>query len=98
MNTVTPDGANTAANNATQLVTDYGSEPTTESVDTSTVSAGITPEVVAVIEAAATAFVGRKINILSVRILSGSTQDSSSWADQGRDIIHASHNLVQRGR
>jgi hypothetical protein len=98
MNADTPGGGNTAANNATQLVTDYGSEPTAESGDTSTVSAGITPEIVAVIEAAATAFVGRKIRILSVRILSRSTQDSSSWRDQGRDIIHTSHNLVRRGR
>ena len=98
MNTDTPGGGNTAANNETQLVTDYGSEPTTEFGDTSSVSAGITPEIVAGIEAAATAFVGRKICILSVRILSGSTQDPSTWADQGRGIIHASHNLVQRGR
>jgi hypothetical protein len=98
MNTVTPGGAKTVANDATQLVTDYGREPTTESGDTSTVSAGITPEIVAVIEAAATAFVGRKIRILSVRLLSGSTHYPSTWADQGRGIIHASHNLVQRGR
>jgi hypothetical protein len=98
METVTPGGVEPVADNVTQPVTDYGSDPPTESVDTSTVSTGITPEIVAVIEAAATALVGSKIRILSVRILSGSTQDSSSWAGQGRNIIHMSHNLVQRGR
>ena len=98
MSSVTPGGLEPVADNVTQPVTDYGSDSTTESVDVSTVPTGITPEIVAVIEAAATAFVGRKIRILSVRILSGSTQDFSSWAGQGRDIIHTSHNLVQRGR
>lgn len=98
MNAATPGGVGLIAKNVPQPVTDYGSDPTTESADVATVFRGITPEVVAVIEAAATAFVGRKIRILSVRILSESVQDSSSWADKGRDIIHASHNLVQRGR
>lgn len=98
MNTVTPSDAEPVADKVTQPVADYGSDPTTEPADTTTVPTGITPEIVAVIEAAATAFVGRRIRILSVKILSGSTQDSSLWADQGRDIIHTSHNLVQRGR
>lgn len=58
---------------------------------------GITPEILAVIETAATAFVGKKVRIISVRLASGSRADSSVWANQGRDIIHESHNLVQRG-
>jgi hypothetical protein len=98
MNTVAPSGVEPVADEVTQPVADYGSDPTTEPVDTSTVQRGITPEIVAVIEAAATAFLGRTIRILSVRIRSGPTQDSSSWADRGRDILHTSHNLVQRGR
>jgi len=69
-----------------------------ESVATSTVAAAITPEIVAVVQAAANEFVGSQVRILSVRVLSEGEQDSSSWAGQGRDIIHSSHNLVQRGR
>lgn len=98
MNTVTPNGFDPDARNVTQPVTDYGSEPVLETASNAPALAGITPEIIAAIEQAATAFVGRKIRILSVRVLTGSTQDSSSWAGKGRDIIHASHNLVQRGR
>jgi hypothetical protein len=58
----------------------------------------ITPEIAAVIEAAVTAFAGRKLRIISVKVASGPHAVSSSWADQGRDMIHGSHNLVQRGR
>jgi hypothetical protein len=57
----------------------------------------ITPEIVAVIEAALTAFAGRKLRIISVKVGSEPQAVSSSWADQGRGMIHASHNLVQRG-
>ena len=58
---------------------------------------GITPEIVAVIEAAAVAFVGRKVTIRAIRLLGEADGDSSAWASQGRDIIQTSHNLVQRG-
>jgi hypothetical protein len=98
MSSVTPGGLEPVADNVTQQVTDYGSEPMTQSDSIAPASTGITPEIIAVIEEAAYAFVGRRIRILSVKILSESAQDSSSWADKGRDIIHASHNLVQRGR
>src|SRR5271169_800758 len=94
MNTFNPGGG---VDPVTQPVTDYGSDPTSESASATTMSTGITPEIVAVIEAAATAFLGARTRILSIRILSESAQDSSSWAGRGRDIIHASHNLVQRG-
>ena len=57
----------------------------------------ITPEIVAVIEAAVTAFVGRKLRIISVKVGSEPQAVSTSWADQGRGMIHGSHNLVQRG-
>src|SRR5271157_4809097 len=97
INRVTPGGVDPVDDTATQPVTDYGSDPTSESASAATMSTGITPEIVAVIEAAATAFLGTRIRILSIRILSESAQDSSSWAVRGRDIIHASHNLVQRG-
>ena len=59
-------------------------------------SHGITAEVVAVIEAAAAAFVGKKVNIVSIKLLGDADADSNAWASQGRDIIQTSHNLVQR--
>jgi hypothetical protein len=59
--------------------------------------AAITAEIVAVIEVAVTAFAGRELRIISVRVGSEAQAVSSSWTDQGRDMIHASHNLVQRG-
>ena len=97
MNILNPGGVDRVADKATEPVTDYGSEPIAEQDSVATLSAGITPEIIAVIEAAATAFLGMRIRILSVRILSESAQDFSTWAGRGRDIIHASHNLVQRG-
>jgi hypothetical protein len=97
MNAVTPGGVGPVADAVTHDVTDYGSDPTSEPVSVATPFTGITPEIVAVIEGAATAFLGTKICIVSIRILSESVHDSGSWADRGREIIHASHNLVQRG-
>lgn len=58
---------------------------------------GITCEILAVIEAAATAFIGKKVFIRSIRILDGDEVDASAWASQGRDMIQSSHNLIQRG-
>jgi len=60
-------------------------------------SPGITSEIVAVIEAAAAAYLGRPVRILSIRMLGDADGDSNAWASQGRDIIQTSHNLVQRG-
>ena len=97
MNTVTPCAVDPLAHEETQAVSEYGTDHIIEPASDANASTGITPEIVAVIEAAATAFVGKKIRILSVKILSESQQDFSTWADKGRDIIHASHNLVQRG-
>lgn len=62
-----------------------------------TAATGITSEIMAVIEAAATAFVGKKVFILSVKVQSQFSEDANFWASQGRDILQASHNLVQRG-
>jgi hypothetical protein len=57
----------------------------------------ITPEIVAVIEAAVTAFAGRKLRIILVKVGSEPQAVSSFWAEQGRGMIHGSHNLVRRG-
>jgi len=58
---------------------------------------GVTAEIVAVIEAAAEAFVGKKVRILSIKMIGEADSDSNAWASQGRDMIQTSHNLVQRG-
>ena len=65
--------------------------------ETSEAVPGITPEIVAVIEAAAAEFVGKAVRILSIRALGEADGDANAWASQGRDIIQTSHNLVQRG-
>ncbi len=57
----------------------------------------ITAETLGKIAETITALIGRKIHIRSVRILEQQTEIHSSWAQQGRVVIQASHNLAQRG-
>ena len=57
----------------------------------------VTPEILKVIQTAASMFLGKKVRVVSVRARPTLNGDSSSWAHQGRDIVQASHNLVQRG-
>jgi hypothetical protein len=59
---------------------------------------GITPPIVAVVQAAAEAFLRQKVRVVSLRVSGLTPQRSSSWASQGREMIQTSHNLVQRGR
>jgi N-acetylglutamate synthase-like GNAT family acetyltransferase len=56
----------------------------------------ITTEIVAVIQAAANEFFGKRVRIVSIRILPGSNAENDVWLQRGRDTIQASHNLVQR--
>ena len=56
----------------------------------------ITPEIVAVIQAAANEFWGKQVRILSIRILPDSNRDPGRWLQRGRDTVQASHNLVQQ--
>jgi len=58
---------------------------------------GITAEVMAVIEQAAAAYLGRKVRIVSVKLHVHADGERSSWADEGRALLQTSHNLVQRG-
>ena len=58
---------------------------------------GITAEIMAVIEKAAAAYLGRPVRIVSVRLHASSEAERSGWAGQGRDVLQTSHNLVQRG-
>jgi hypothetical protein len=58
----------------------------------------ITPDILRTIAETVTALVGRKVRILSVRILQTPASVVNSWAEQGRIVVQASHNLAQRGR
>ena len=52
----------------------------------------LSPEIVAIIAAAVTSFLGKKVKIRHARRIDSGT---TSWAQQGRAIIQASHNLVR---
>ncbi len=56
----------------------------------------VSPEILLVISAAVTAFLGKKVRIRSARTVPG-TDAFSAWAQQGRVFVQASHNLTQRG-
>jgi hypothetical protein len=60
------------------------------------VAEGITPEIVAVVQAAANEFFGKRVRILSIKILPDSNREPGRWLQRGRDTIHASHNNVQQ--
>ncbi len=52
----------------------------------------VSPEIIAIIAAAVTSFLGKKVKLHHVHLLDTGT---SPWAQQGRAIIQASHNLVR---
>ena len=53
----------------------------------------VTPETMTVIAAAVTAFLGRKVRIVSAKRLQSPRQAMSPWSQQGRVFVQASHNL-----
>jgi hypothetical protein len=62
-----------------------------------------TPEEVAIVAAAVTAFLGKHVRVRGVRRLSEAQPQpaapaSSAWGHQGRVFIHASHGLAGWGR
>ena len=57
----------------------------------------IPPEVLLVIAAAVTAFLGKKVRIRSAKVLYAHG-DQNAWSQQGRVFIQASHNIAQRTR
>jgi methylmalonyl-CoA carboxyltransferase 12S subunit len=57
----------------------------------------VTPELLVVIAAAVTAFLGKKVRIRSAKVLLQSREAANPWSQQGRMLIHASHNLRRRG-
>ncbi len=58
----------------------------------------ITPETLRTITETVSALLGRKVRIRSVKVLPTPDPTISSWAQQGRVVIQASHNIAQRGR
>ncbi len=58
----------------------------------------ITPETLLTITETVSALLGRKVRIRSVKVLPTPDPTINSWAQQGRVVIQASHNIGLRGR
>jgi hypothetical protein len=56
----------------------------------------VTPEILAVIAAAAKAFLGMNVRILSAKLLQSPQGFVNPWSQQGRVFVQASHNLRSR--
>ena len=56
----------------------------------------VAPQTIVMIAAAVTAFLGKKVRIRSARPLQRPLDLISPWAQQGRMVIQASHNLTHR--
>jgi small neutral amino acid transporter SnatA (MarC family) len=57
----------------------------------------VTPETLVMIAAAVTAFLGKKVRIRSAKLLHSPHPVTNPWAQQGRALVHASHNPRSRG-
>ena len=57
----------------------------------------VTPEMLVVIAAAVTAFLGKKVRIRSAKMLRPALEVANPWSLQGRVSVHASHHLRFRG-
>jgi 3-oxoacyl-ACP reductase-like protein len=57
----------------------------------------IAPEMMIVIAAAVTAFLGKKVRIRSTKMLQSPYEIVNPWSQQGRVFVQASHNLRSRG-
>lgn len=57
----------------------------------------ITPEILRRITETVSGLLGRKVRIRSVKILQTPEPTASSWAQQGRVVVQASHNVAPRG-
>lgn len=56
----------------------------------------VTPEVLLVIAAAATAFMGKQVQVRSAKMLQSPYEVVDPWSQQGRVFVQASHNLFSR--
>ena len=57
----------------------------------------ITPDLLVVMAAAVTTFLGKKVRIRSARALQSPYEIVNPWSQQGRVIVQASHNLRPTG-
>lgn len=57
----------------------------------------ISADLVLLITAAVTAYLGKKVRIRSAKVLQTPYELINPWAQQGRVFVQASHNLIQRG-
>ena len=57
----------------------------------------VTPEILVVIAAAVTAFLGKRVRIRSAKMLQSPYEIVNPWSQQGRVFVQASHNLRSRG-
>ena len=57
----------------------------------------VTPEVLVILVAAITAYLGKKVRIRSAKQLQSPYEIVNPWSQQGRVVVQASHNLRLRG-
>lgn len=57
----------------------------------------VTPEMLVVIAAAVTAFLGKKVRIRSATMVRQPREAVSAWSQHGRALVHSSHNPRARG-
>jgi methylmalonyl-CoA carboxyltransferase large subunit len=57
----------------------------------------VSPEMLVVIAAAVTAFLGKKVRIRSAKMLQSPYEVVNPWSQQGRALIHTSHHPRIRG-
>jgi methylmalonyl-CoA carboxyltransferase 12S subunit len=58
----------------------------------------ISPDLILIITAAVTAYLGKKVRIRSAKALQTPYEIINPWAQQGRVFVQASHNLAQHGQ
>jgi methylmalonyl-CoA carboxyltransferase large subunit len=51
----------------------------------------VSPEMLVIIAAAVTAYLGKKVRIRSAKILQSPYEVVNPWSQQGRALVHASH-------
>ena len=57
----------------------------------------VTPEILVMLAAAATAFLGKNVRIRSAKMMQSPYEVINPWSQQGRVFVQASHNLRSRG-
>ena len=78
-----------------ELTSKLGSAPAAANADTATAAhePAISPEMLVMIAAAVSTFLGKKIRIRSARMLQSPYEIINPWSQQGRVSVQASHTL-----